>query len=1124
MKQTLQAATTSKIQGRIQNDWLVKVGLADPSVPARTLSQWCRDFPAQETQNIGHMKVGDARDAFAEVIKIINGQCLTDLVGKAMDNNKMQNVPETAAFIIKHIHDEACLGLKSYWHDDRFDASLQSGCRGKSSKVQENVLSVSFGNEEVDVYCELRALLKKDGPTLAAALILEVSRVIHNITTGFREQGYKASVRFVHVLTGDSVGTNDNASRRLFHHFQQEESRLGIKYRLIVVKCASHQANLVVQVAVVGPSVKNPIDDNLLCGTCSRLFKYLIPDYLEEFSYNLREHVLRRFSLKHDEDSPECIQARAHSQNLKDLYGPGVFPETLVRILNRDITKLEHVGSENTDRSTMVGKLFQLLVHFILKVENHPVVTRFFLFMECVFSMLLIDVLGIPGDIFTLSMTNPQRQNVKRLKLVAAYFASPTARQDLRKAALCLQLTTHAVSITAKKNSTEPEATPLVVKLSEGKVQQDTAAQLQRIIPLLGQDSSLDRIDTLIALLTTEGHIIIRFAIYLEYPYKLAMITKTFNPVGWLVAIQEFLRVPEELLDRGYSWLLQQDALSEGSMGDAVTYLRGKEVQDEVVAVLRAISVSSLEAERKIGQDKKSERTKTIGLASASRNSILHRYRVKREVEIRSSMTERKRAEKDQFMSYTALARRQMPSLWPRARGRLRWEKDVDEAARSSLVDEGDKETRDAFLTENKAALKQDAEQTRELARMILAKTYSRGMPATNAQWHTWFAIDKNNDLFRSKMRTGKEDRRPLNRRFVPEKVTPPVRRMQPATRLQSSQEVWEKKLAQEKAGFFALLWGVAPHQRLVMFSCSLWKQPWGLPLRFLEGNVYTLRLAESMADAFKPLPALAAKKLAGISPDDVEVCALKMQHISTDGNMVVLKVCTFTAVDLLKTPPKSTKAAEAEDGSDEEEDAPAEEEPHIKNWDQSGSDASSDSLGGGGGLCSDVEDGVEEEVEEPAVTDADSSDADELLSGPKAKMGTHTVFNNRYFTLSDDKTLESATGERKYKDCKIRILPRWQKAGEMGPVPQCKNARFQDYGETPENPTRSYLVLRAWMIQRFQQDGFHLIHSCRAKFLAYETRSLRAAIEDLGVPGGGTGNDNADAKIRLWAPGAFLP
>ena len=55
--------------GRLEKIWLVRAGLSDTNTPARSLSQWCQDFPQEEAQVISSTKVAEARDCFAELIK-----------------------------------------------------------------------------------------------------------------------------------------------------------------------------------------------------------------------------------------------------------------------------------------------------------------------------------------------------------------------------------------------------------------------------------------------------------------------------------------------------------------------------------------------------------------------------------------------------------------------------------------------------------------------------------------------------------------------------------------------------------------------------------------------------------------------------------------------------------------------------------------------------------------------------------------------------------------------------------------------------------------------------------------------------------------------------------------------
>ena len=64
-----------------------------------------------------------------------------------------------------------------------------------------------------------------------------------------------------------------------------------VSYCMVLMKCGSHQSNLVVMVAVCGAVVKNPSENCPVTGACVRLFKYLMPAYTEEFVQSLWMHI-----------------------------------------------------------------------------------------------------------------------------------------------------------------------------------------------------------------------------------------------------------------------------------------------------------------------------------------------------------------------------------------------------------------------------------------------------------------------------------------------------------------------------------------------------------------------------------------------------------------------------------------------------------------------------------------------------------------------------------------------------------------------------------------------------------------------------------------------------------------
>ena len=129
-------------------------------------------------------------------------------------------------------------------------------------------------------------------------------------------------------------------------------------------------------------------------------------------------------------------------------------------------------------------------------------------------------------------------------------------------------------------------------------------------------------------------------------------------------------------------------------------------------------------------------------------------------------------------------------------------------------------------------------------------------------------------------------------------------------------------------------------------------------------------------------------------------------------------------------------------------------------------------------------------------------------------KWGTYVVFSNSYFTLRDDPA---------FPDVRINICPRWTKEGELGTKFMSKTILCSSYGEDKATPrVISYLVLRAWMLYRFQWFDFHMKRSVRRRWLAEETAKLRAHIEALAHPSGGTGCKCADRAIRKWAGDAL--
>ena len=1089
LKGQLQDERIAKISGRIKDQWLIRVGTAAPTTPLRTLAQWCRDFPLDETKNISHVYVSHVKDAYVEAIKTINEATVCAQVASA---GAAQVGEETKPVFVVHIQDEAAMKVKSYVHSAAHSSGLQTSGRGKTSKIQNHVVTIHTADSATEFFTELQALQRKDGRTIATCLIQIAKKAFEVISQGMESiGGHCRTSRIVHIVVGDAINTNDNACRRMFRFFQDLSPQIRMRYALVVIRCASHQSNLVVAVAICGRQMANVLENNQICGTCSRLFKYLIPEYLEEFASNLRAHVLKlRFC--HVFDQTVLTAKQQESAKIRELYGDGVLPPSLLQWLNGSVTEFEHFCEEGVDKELVCGQLYQLLYRFVLRLESKPVVTRFWLFAECVWCLLLIDILGFPSSIFTLSTVSARKLNVKRLRLVQQFFAQANMPADLRRAALCLQLTQHAVSMSSQSKPQEGKL-PLFVRLAQGEVQQHTCEHMQKLIRLLHVDPKLDVVDTMQGLLTTEIHIIIRFEVYSRYPGKLWEMCRKYNPLGHLLAIQAFLEEPEEELDYGYAHQLQVRALAEGSISDAATYLMSSPVQAEIAELLNRILAHSLDVERKHNQDKASEMCKASSVARASRNSILLRYRVQREQHMGEALALARRAGKDKFMNLIAVARQRRPDLFPQARGKLWWEKGVTQTEMQRLRQPGDPDALEAFLAANREAFAAEAEQIRSQARILLQKKTEGLMPFRNREWLLW--LEKNREHFNELLKKAPLHRRAFNHRVVPDAALPVVSRMQARPEATGDCQ-WEAKLLQVQPCFAYLKWGDGPDDNLVVFVAAVRRQ-----CRYvicqkpdLGQNLYVPVFACRYSDVFLTRPAMVAKYSMTHVSANVEVSQIWVRDATCAPHDVALTIVRQSLVELQPNQRGTSKRAADDTESTGDDD-----------FAMPDSEAES--------VLSDAEDSAEDIAEEgehdvnPDDGVADDADDEDVC----VDLPSHVVFNNGYFAASQDPELPF---------CVMRIQPKWTfpaSEGGLGIKFNSKTATLAHYGDVGA-PTRTLLLLRAWMIYRFQQHGFADAKPERRQWLAREVSNLRRDIQNLNVLGGGTGDALADRRIRTWA------
>ena len=95
------------------------------------------------------------------------------------------------------------------------------------------------------------------------------------------------------------------------------------------------------------------------------------------------------------------------SAKSRQLYGGQVLPEDLCEILNGSLGDMECICLNGTNRMHVANALYLVLHRLVLKAEEHPIVSRFFTFTHCCFSLLRMKLLKFPSAFFSLHTMQP---------------------------------------------------------------------------------------------------------------------------------------------------------------------------------------------------------------------------------------------------------------------------------------------------------------------------------------------------------------------------------------------------------------------------------------------------------------------------------------------------------------------------------------------------------------------------------------------------------------------------------------------------------------------------------------------------------------------------------------------
>lgn len=250
LKKELAKHTTTKTkERRMEQEWIVRVMLAAPHTSGRALAQAFRDVAGSDACTVSRSTIGRIKDARAEMYPEMVLQAVAMSLGAHKADATHHGRPFVTMHML-HVQDEAELRLRSGDVWDGPDVPR----RARASKVQQHVLSVVVGHRQWEIPTEMEALGDKRAGTLATSLDSLLRRTWAAVARGLANvnRGGQGDIWIVHHLVGDGIATNEAATRILWSCAQERPLGPSVRYFLIVVKCATHQAALSAKYAVIG--------------------------------------------------------------------------------------------------------------------------------------------------------------------------------------------------------------------------------------------------------------------------------------------------------------------------------------------------------------------------------------------------------------------------------------------------------------------------------------------------------------------------------------------------------------------------------------------------------------------------------------------------------------------------------------------------------------------------------------------------------------------------------------------------------------------------------------------------------------------------------------------------------
>ena len=154
LKAKLEAATgAQRVQKHLRTEWLVRVCPAAPTVSMRSLERSFRDACGSERTVVSRTSISKIRDAFVEVTRDMVTEKASETVRRAA---KYAGDAAFYPLVLTHLHDEACLRLRSFLED-------RPSCptRSRTSKVQQHVTTLHAYGTAVAIPQDAEALAEQ---------------------------------------------------------------------------------------------------------------------------------------------------------------------------------------------------------------------------------------------------------------------------------------------------------------------------------------------------------------------------------------------------------------------------------------------------------------------------------------------------------------------------------------------------------------------------------------------------------------------------------------------------------------------------------------------------------------------------------------------------------------------------------------------------------------------------------------------------------------------------------------------------------------------------------------------------------------------------------------------------